>query len=92
MVQAFKVRRGLYELRGVTHTKPRYRGAPPCGGQVFAQFCPEEMDKDEVLPASWECFCEKCQDCDPDGWNTLKECLVEAPKSWCAAVAAGART
>lgn len=88
-VKAVKVRRGLYRLEGVTHTEPRYPGASVCGGQVFAQRHPDEsrddgVEVDMVLPSSWECFCEKCLDCDPNGWATLAECVLEAPAFWCA--------
>jgi hypothetical protein len=77
-------------LRGVTHTHPRFLGAPPCGGQVFAEFFAGEskVDYDEPSPPSWECYCEKCLDCDPNGWDTLRECVREAPAYWCQSVPA----
>lgn len=76
-VQAVKVRRGLYELRGVTHTQPAYPGQPACGGQVYAQRFRGVPD-----PWGWECFCRECLDCDPNGWPTLRDCLREAPRYW----------
>jgi hypothetical protein len=82
LVKAVKVRRGLYELRGVICSVPRYRGAAPCGGQVFAEWLGPQRDGGETIPASWECFCEKCKDCDPNGWGTLAECVREAPGFW----------
>ena len=90
-VQPIKVRRGLYKLLGVTHTNPRRRTGDVCGGQVFAErFGPYGVaerfgpygEEGEVIPGSWECYCERCQDCDPNGWATLKECVCEAPDFW----------
>lgn len=79
-----KVRRGLYELRGVTHATAIYRrpNAPVCGGQVFAEWFGPTADGDEVLPASWECYCDRCQECDPNGWPTLLDCVLKAPEYW----------
>jgi hypothetical protein len=76
-VKAVKVYRGLYELRGVTHTRPRNLGGPVCGGRVFAE-------RFSTAPPEWrwECFCEACKKCDPDGWPTLRDCLREAPAFW----------
>lgn len=65
-----KIRRGLYKLEGVTHTT--HYGVS-CGGQVFA----------ESLSGGWECYCEKCKACDPNGWPTLADCVREAPGYWC---------
>jgi hypothetical protein len=97
-VTAVKVRKGLYELRGVTHTEPRRPGEAPCGGQVFAEWFKGPWDSETdyytgkerrfKLPDSWECYCEKCQDCDPNGWPTLADCVREAPAFWMADVAA----
>ena len=83
-VQAVKVRRGLYELRGVTHTRPRprYPGAPVCGGKIFAERFGLYRDDGEVISGSWECYCERCLDCDFNGWDTLRECIQEAPEFW----------
>jgi hypothetical protein len=89
-VKAVRVRCGLYELSGVTHTAPRYPGAPACGGRVFAERFPGEWDeeggKPVRLPPSWECFCERCLDCDPGGWDTLAECVREALSFWAGGV------
>ena len=81
-VRPVKIRRGLYRLDGVTHTKPRYRGAEVCGGQVFAHCYDPFVEAVEIVPGSWECFCETCKDCDPNGWRTLAECVREAPAFW----------
>ena len=93
---AIKVRRGLYELCGVTHAGRDYPGADICGGQVFAERFRAYREEDEiipgdgeVIPASWECFCKKCGDCDPNGWDTLKDCVREAPEYWCEGVSQG---
>lgn len=82
-VRAIKVRRGLYRLDGVTCTSARCQpGLPPCGGQVYAEWFEGEWDGDDKLPPSWECYCEKCLDCDPNGYDTLRECKKEAPGFW----------
>jgi len=85
-VKAIKVAPKVYKLRGITHTCPRYCGAAVCGGQVFAERFPGEEDDDGPIPPSWECYCETCGDCDPNGWATLRECLAEAPEFWLAEV------
>jgi hypothetical protein len=81
-VGAVKVRRGLYELRGIAHTRPSYPGAAACGGRVYAEWFPGERDDGGPIPPSWECYCEKCLECDPNGWATLAECRREAPGYW----------
>lgn len=81
-VVAEKVRRGVYRLSGVT--------CGDCGGQVFAEWFPPNHDTEirdgkEVpytIPASWECYCDECQQCDPNGWPTLRDCRREAPAYW----------
>lgn len=93
--KAVKVRRKLYRLDGVVHGE---RGnGNPCGGQVFAEWFPGEWDSEMVddkerrykLPASWECYCEKCLGCDPNGWDTLEDCVREAPAYWADLVPTG---
>lgn len=81
-VKAVKVRKGLYELRGVTDTSWHRAGESVCGGQIFAEWFHGEWDGDEKLPPSWECYCERCKECDPNGWATLRECVREAPAYW----------
>lgn len=90
-VKPVKVRRGLYELRGVTHTAPDHRGGEICGGQVFAEWFKGPWDADfkngketpYKIADSWECYCEKCGLCDSDGWPTLKDCVKVSPEFWC---------
>lgn len=76
-VKTVRVRHGLYQLSGVTHTQPDYPGAEPCGGQVYA----ERFGGSEP-GYLWECFCEKCGRCDWQGYGTLAECVKETPGHW----------
>ena len=80
--KTIKLHPGFYELRGVTHRRPKYPGSPACGGKILAQRFPGEEDDDGRIPPSWECFCEECGECDPNGWPTLRECVENTPDYW----------
>lgn len=90
VVKAVRVCRGKHRLDGVTHTHPQFPGVAACGGQVFAEWFPPTWDGDEKLPGSWECYCATCQNCDCNGYDTLRECLAEAPEFWMVATVEGA--
>lgn len=76
-----RIRRGLYDL-GLTHAGSDYPGAPACGGRVLAR-----RHDDDHADFRWECYCEACGSCDPNGWPTLRDCVREAPGYWAADVA-----
>lgn len=78
-----KVCRGKYELVGITHTVPSYVGDQVCHGQVFAEWFPDSKVDEDSQDASWECYCERCGWCDPNGWPTLRDCVREASAFWC---------
>lgn len=67
-VVAVKIRRGLYRLDGLTHDR--------CKGQIFAEKNGTERQW------MWECYCEKCEECDVNGHPTLTECVSESPRYW----------
>ncbi len=71
MTATKKLRAGLYEIVGVLHRRTKgYPCAPVCGGQIRVQHLP---------PCGWESHCDKCGECDFNGYDTLKECVKAAP-------------
>lgn len=87
-VKVVRIRKGKVRLDGVTHTAPDYPGKVPCGGQIYAErvalgrrlLGPRSPDDDREF--RWECYCDECQECDPNGWPTLNDCKAEAPGFW----------
>ncbi len=51
-----------------------------CGGEVFY----ENLHRQGLASRewAWEAFCDKCKDCDPNGYSTKQELLEESPKFW----------
>lgn len=62
--KAERIRAGLYSIRSV-----RCRD---CGGELRVERCGSRGD------FLWEIFCRQCGVCDPDGWPTLREAVLEA--------------
>ena len=71
-VAAIRIRPGLYRIEGVTD-----QGKTSCGGQVYA-----EKVESHNREFAWECYCERCLDCDPNGWPSLRACVAEAAGFW----------
>lgn len=69
-ISARRIRKGLFEIVGLTCE---------CGGILQI-----ESHKADGKPLSveqewkWETFCTKCKSCDPEGWPTLVDCLLNA--------------
>jgi hypothetical protein len=77
-VRSVRISAGRHLLVGVTHDG--------CGGEIHACRCDRDEDhKDDdgdVIPMSWECVCQSCWACDPNGHSSLRECKIEAPGYW----------
>lgn len=72
-VKADKIRAGLYRLEGLRCH---------CGGELRIERCKEDGTEIGRGQWRWETFCVSCKDCDPDGWPTLAESVLEAPGFW----------
>ena len=46
-----------------------------CGGELRAQ-----SGLSAEPEYKWEVYCDKCKGCDPNGYATLQECIVETRK------------
>ena len=57
-----RIQAGLYRIVGLRCS---------CGGELRI----ENVGSDDFR---WETFCFRCKTCDPNGWPTLAQCLVNA--------------
>jgi len=71
-----RVRSGLYEIQGLLHHD--------CGGQVKVERVNPQTRvigpwlASDDLNFRWESFCDKCKNCDCNGWATLPQAVKEA--------------
>lgn len=51
-----------------------------CGGRLLIQ--DSRPVKGVNREWSYEVFCEKCYDCDPNGYSSVRKCLDAVPEFW----------
>jgi hypothetical protein len=67
-----KICAGLYRIIGITCGIISPQGVP-CGGELRIELC-DGSERD----FRWETFCDRCKNCDCNGWPTRSSALANA--------------
>lgn len=52
-----------------------------CGGLLMVQdHCNEGFERKTGKEFRYECFCDKCKTCDPNGWRSCRQVIDNSPQ------------